>query len=77
MRLFHHYSDLLSLLQCQSTTNVTIVVPMHINFVKKMKFGAEKTRQIIVKTASDVEIPRPRENRGSNCIMGGPYDSDL
>ena len=68
MRLFHHYSDLLSLLQCQSATHVTIVVQLHTNNVKEnnlkqkfnQKFGAEKPSQIIVKTASDAEIRRSR-----------------
>ena len=45
---FQNYSDLLSLLQCQSATNAIIVVQLHTIF-----FGTEKTRQIIVKTASD------------------------
>ena len=38
MRLFDHYSDLLSLLQCQSATNVPIVVELHINFFLNQKF---------------------------------------
>ena len=29
---FQNYSDLLTLLQCQPVTNVTIVVQVHINF---------------------------------------------
>ena len=65
---FKNYSDLLSLLQRQRVTNVTIAVQVHI---KKIKinfifyfFGAEIPRQIIVKSASDAEIPLPRKNRG-------------
>ena len=34
---FQNYSDLLSLLQCQSATNVTIVVQLHINFFFNVK----------------------------------------
>ena len=65
---FQNYSDLLTLLQCQRVTNVTIAVQVHINLKKKKKknfFGAEIPRQIIVKSASDAEIPLPRKNRGS------------
>ena len=50
MRLFHHYSDLLTLLQCQSATNVTIVVQLCI-LKKNRTFGVEIPHQIIVKTA--------------------------
>ena len=62
MWLFHHYSDVLSLLQCQSATNVTIVVQLHINkekiTKKNWKFVGGNPRQIIVKTASDAEKQR-------------------
>ena len=60
MRLFHHYSDLLSLLQCQSATNVTMLLYscmlIYIKINKNKKLGEEKQRQIIVKTALDAEI---------------------
>ena len=66
---FKNYSDLLTLLQCQRVTNVTIAVQVHINlkniFFFFFFFGAEIPRQIIVKSASDAEIPLPRKNRGS------------
>ena len=62
---FQNYSDLLTLLQCQRVTNVTIAVQVHIN----KKIGAEIPRQIIVKSASDAEIPLPRKNRGSKHLM--------
>ena len=64
--------QLLTLLQCQRVTNVTIAVQVHINLKKKKKkkkkknFGAEIPCQIIVKSALDAEIPLPRKNRGSN-----------
>ena len=45
---FQNYSDLLSLLQCQSATDVTIVLQLHIK------------KKLIVKTASEAVIPRPR-----------------
>ena len=54
MRLGHQLSALLSLLQCQSATNVTTIS------IHKRIPG-----QIIVKSASDTEIPRPRINRSS------------
>ena len=65
---FQNYSDLLTLLQCQRVTNVTIAVQVHINLKIFFFFflGAEIPRQIIVKSASDAEIPLPRKNRGSN-----------
>ena len=56
---FPNYSDLLTLLQCQPATNVNIVVQLHI-ICKYFFLDAEKPRQIIVKTASDAVIPRPR-----------------
>ena len=70
---FQNYSDLLTLLQCQRVTNVTIAVQVHINLKKKKKkinffFGAEIPCQIIVKSASDAEIPLPRKNRGSSGL---------
>ena len=78
---FQNYSDLLTLLQCQRVTNVTIAVQVHINFKKKKKkkkkvfffvfFGAEIPCQIIVKSASDAEIPLPRKNRGSMEVFLG------
>ena len=74
---FQNYSDLLTLLQCQRVTNVTIAVQVHINLKKKKKkkkkkfFGLEIPRQIIVKSASDAEIPLPRKNRGSKYELTG------
>ena len=35
---FQNYSDLLTLLQCQRVTNVTIAVQVHINFKKKKNY---------------------------------------
>ena len=76
---FQNYSDLLTLLQCQRVTNVTIAVQVHINLKNKKNnkksfffffffLGAEIPRQIIVKSASDAEIPLPRKNRGSTDV---------
>ena len=56
MWLFHHYSDLPSLLQCQSATNVTIVVQLHIN---KEKQNKEKKLEIW----QGKSAPNYRENR--------------
>ena len=74
---FQNYSDLLTLLQCQRVTNVTIAVQVHINLKNKKNnkksffffLGAEIPRQIIVKSASDAEIPLPRKNRGSIYLI--------
>ena len=66
---FQNYSDLLTLLQCQPVTNVTIAVQVHINLkFFFFFFGAEILCQIIVKSASDAEIPLPRKNRGSTSF---------
>ena len=58
---FQNYSDLLTLLQCQRVTNVTIAQYMCILiffFFFFFFFGAEIPRQIIVKSASDAEKQR-------------------
>ena len=67
---FQNYSDLLTLLQCQRLTNVTIAVQVHINLKKKkiILFYFWRINSVIVKSASDAEIPLPRKNRGSTHI---------
>ena len=49
MRLCHHHFALLSLLQCQSTTNVTIVVQLQ----KQKKITHEQTGQDCPKYGGD------------------------
>ena len=64
MRLYHHHFALLSLLQCQSTTNVTIAVQL-----VKQKTPQKNPHQNMVNSSSVAEIPRLRKNRGSMFMV--------
>ena len=71
MRLYHHHSAVPSLLQCGSTTNVTIVVQLRKS--KKKKKYVSNYREFRVRRGNSAAKFRGRGKTEALAIVCGTY----